>query len=125
MPVSFDQNCLHLTFKPYLSSDSYSRKYKKLQNSVTTKNVKLLQKKLLKLCDLQIRLCFFMFQPIMLKQINSLTLIHSFVLVSRGIASDLVREDLGSIPGSGKDFYVCYFILLFLFYFCVLTHYLS
>ena len=27
MPVSFDQNCLHLTFQPYLSSESY---YKKL-----------------------------------------------------------------------------------------------
>jgi len=56
-----------------------------------------------------------MFQPIMLKQLDSLTLIHSFVLVFKGNASDLVREDLGSIPGSGKDFYVCYFVLLLLF----------
>jgi len=28
------QNCLHLTFKPYLSSETYSRKYKKLPNIV-------------------------------------------------------------------------------------------
>ena len=33
MPVSFDQNCLHLTVKPYLSSESYSRKYVKLPNN--------------------------------------------------------------------------------------------
>jgi len=29
MPVSFDQNFLHLTLKPYLSSESCSRKYEK------------------------------------------------------------------------------------------------
>jgi len=28
------QNCLHLTFKPYLSSETYSRKYEKLPNKV-------------------------------------------------------------------------------------------
>ena len=28
------QNCLHLTFKPYLSSETYSRKYEKLPNIV-------------------------------------------------------------------------------------------
>jgi len=27
MPVSFDQICLHLTFKRYVSNKSYSRKY--------------------------------------------------------------------------------------------------
>ena len=26
MPVTFDQNCFHLTFKPYQSSEFYSRK---------------------------------------------------------------------------------------------------
>jgi len=30
MPVCFSQNCLHVTFQPYLSSVSYSRKYEKL-----------------------------------------------------------------------------------------------
>ena len=28
------QNCLHLSFKPYLSSETYSRKYEKLPNIV-------------------------------------------------------------------------------------------
>ena len=28
------QNCLHLTFKPYLSSETYSRKYEKPPNIV-------------------------------------------------------------------------------------------
>jgi len=28
------QNCLHLTFKPYLSSETYTRKYEKLPNIV-------------------------------------------------------------------------------------------
>ena len=28
------QNCLHLTFKPYLSSEIYFRKYEKLPNIV-------------------------------------------------------------------------------------------
>ena len=28
------QNCLHLTFYPYLSSETYSRKYEKLPNIV-------------------------------------------------------------------------------------------
>jgi len=29
-PVSFGQNCLHFTFKPTLSSETYSRKYENL-----------------------------------------------------------------------------------------------
>jgi len=31
MPVSLGQNCLHLTSKLYLGSETYSRKYVKLQ----------------------------------------------------------------------------------------------
>jgi len=34
MPVPFGQNCLHLIFKPYLSSENYSRKYDKMPNVV-------------------------------------------------------------------------------------------
>jgi len=34
MPVSFDQNCLHLTFKPHLISESYTRNYRHLPNIV-------------------------------------------------------------------------------------------
>ena len=37
-----------------------------------------------------------------------------------------VQEEPGSIPGSGKAFYVSFFVLLLLcFYFCPKTHYLS
>ena len=38
-----DQNCLHLTSKPYLSSETYSRKYKKLPN-IVVHACKILQK---------------------------------------------------------------------------------
>ena len=38
------QNCLHLTFKPYLSSETYSRKYEKLPN-IVVHACKILQKK--------------------------------------------------------------------------------
>ena len=37
------QNCLHLAFKPYLSSETYSRKYEKLPNIVVHAR-KILQK---------------------------------------------------------------------------------
>jgi len=35
IPCLFFQNCLHLTFEPYLSSETYSRKYEKQPNIVT------------------------------------------------------------------------------------------
>jgi len=34
MPISFDQNCLHFTFQPYLSFGSFLNKYEKLPNKV-------------------------------------------------------------------------------------------
>jgi len=37
------QNCLNLTFKPYLSSETYSRKYEKLPN-IVVHACKILQK---------------------------------------------------------------------------------
>ena len=33
MPALIDQNCLHRTFKPYLSSQIYSRKHENLPNT--------------------------------------------------------------------------------------------
>ena len=38
------QNCLHLTFKPYLSSETYSRQYEKLPN-IVVHACKILQKR--------------------------------------------------------------------------------
>jgi len=43
-PVYFDQNCLHPLFKPYLSSEFYSRKYERLPN-IIIHHVNILQKK--------------------------------------------------------------------------------
>jgi len=37
------QNCLHLTFKPYLSNETYSRKYEKLPD-IVVHACKILQK---------------------------------------------------------------------------------
>jgi len=70
------QNCLHFTFYPYLSSETYSRQYEKLPN-IVIHACKILQKKmnLLKMCGPQSRLCLFMFRPIASKQSNSLTTI--------------------------------------------------
>jgi len=59
MPVSFDQNCLHLTFKPYLSSESDSHKNEKLSNTQNKENYG--KTTMLKKCGPQIRLCLIMF----------------------------------------------------------------
>jgi len=67
------QNCLHVTFKPYLSSETYSRKYAKLPNIVIHACKNLTEKmKLLKMAGPQTRLCLLTFRPIASKQLNSL-----------------------------------------------------
>jgi len=55
------------------------------------------------MCGSQIWLCLFMFQPITLKQLNSLTLIDKFsCLGARAVTLQTSeREVPGSIPGSG------------------------
>jgi len=41
MPAFLGHNCLHLTFQPYLSNETYSRKYEKLRDTVihASKNI--------------------------------------------------------------------------------------
>ena len=60
------------------------------------------------MCGPHIRLCLFTFRPIALKQLNSLTTFDTFS--SLGVPEVThptgVRDVPGSIPGSGKDFYV-------------------
>jgi len=52
------QTCLHLTFKPYLRSETYSRKYEKLPNIVFPACRNMTEKmNLLKMSGPQIRLC--------------------------------------------------------------------
>jgi len=99
MPVSFDQNCLHLTFYRNLSRESYSLKYEKLPNIVICACLNIIE----------------IFCPITLKQLNSFTAIDMFCWLSgREVTLQTsVHKVLGSIPGSSKDFYVCFFVVVF------------
>jgi len=72
------QNCLHHTFEQYLSSETYSRKYEKLQNIVIPACKNITEKMhLLKMPGPQIWLCLFTFRPIASKQLNGLTTIDT------------------------------------------------
>ena len=120
------QNCLHLTFEPYLNSETYSRKYEKLPNIVihACKNITE-NMHLLKMSGPQIRLCLFTFRPIASKQLNSLTTIDTLSWLSGAVVTDLlwVQEVPGSIPGSGKGFYVwCFSLVVFVFLVFVPKH---
>ena len=73
------QNCLHLTFEQYLSSETYSSKYEKLPNIVILACTNITEKMpLLKKSGPQIWLCLFTFRPIVSKQLNGLTTIDTF-----------------------------------------------
>jgi len=70
----------------------------------------------------QIWLCLFTFRPIVSKQLNSLTTINMSSWLGGSVVSHPlgVHDVPGSIPGSGKGFYVWFFVLLLLcFYFFV------
>jgi len=120
------QNCLHLTFEQYLSSETYSRKYKKLPNIVFLACKNITEKMhLLKISGPQIWLCLFTFRPIALKQLNGLTTIDIVSWLSGAVVTHPlgVQEVPGSIPVSGKRFYVSFFALLLLcFYFFCQKH---
>jgi len=62
----------------------------------------------------QIWICLFMFLPITLKQLNILTAIDTYTCICGLEHQTAERENPGLIPGSVKDFYVCYFVLLLL-----------
>jgi len=88
------QNCLHLTFKPYLSSETYSRKYENIGS----------------------------------KRLNGLTTIDILSWLGGAVVTHplWMQEVPGSIPGSGKGFYVV--VVLYcccVFTFLSKTHYLS
>jgi len=103
------QNCLHLTFKPYLSRETYSRQYEKLPSIVVHACKIFLEKMyLLKMFGRQIWLCLFTFRPIASKQLNGLTTIDTLSWLGGAMVTHLlwVQEVPGSIPGSSKGFYV-------------------
>jgi len=72
------QNCLHLTFEQYLSSETYFHKYEKLPNIVilACKNITEIMY-LLKMYGPQIWHCLFTFRPIASKQLTGLTTIDT------------------------------------------------
>ena len=116
------QNCLHLTFKPYLSSETYSRKYEKLPNIVVHARIILQKMYLFKMSGPQIWLCLFTFRPIASTTIDILSWLGGAVVTH----PLWVQEVPGSIPGSGKGFYVWFFVLFLLsFTFLSKTNYLS
>ena len=119
------QNCLHLTFQPYWSSEIYSRKYEKLPNTVVHAYKNITEKMiLLKMSGPQIWLCLFTFRPIASKQLNSLTTIDTLSWLGGAVVTHplWVQEVPGSISGSGLIF--CFVIVVFLL-FRSKTHYLS
>jgi len=73
------QNCLHLTFKPYLSSETHSRKYEKLPNINSCMWTYWRKNDIVKMSGPQILLsnCLFTFRPIASEQLNSLTTIDT------------------------------------------------
>ena len=129
MSVFLGQNCLHLTFLPYLSSETYSLKYKKLPNIVFHACENITEKRnLLEMHGPQIQLCLFTFGPIVSIQFKRLTTIDilSWFSVVEVTHPHWVREVPGSIPGSSKGFYVWFFFFVVVFFlFCPKTHYLS
>ena len=73
----------------------------------------------------QLCLCLFTFRPIAPKELNGLTTIDILSWLGGAVVTHplCVQEVPGSIPGSGKGFYVWYFVLLLLyFYFFVQKH---
>ena len=107
------QNCLHLIFEQYLSSETYSRKYETLPNIVILACKKITEKMhLLKMSGPQIWLCLCTFRPNASKQLNGLTTIDTVSWLGGAVVTHplWVQEVSGSIPGSGNGFYISFFL---------------
>jgi len=73
-------------------------------------------------CGPQMWLCLFMFRPIILKQLNSLTSFDTFIIsVAKWVTLQTGEESSSSTSGTGKDYFVC-FVVLFV---CFKNHYLQ
>ena len=73
----------------------------------------------------QIWLCLFTFRPIASEKLNGLSAIDTISWLGSAVVKHpfWVQEVSGSIPGSGKCFYIWFFDLLWLcFYFFVQEH---
>ena len=107
--VFFSENCWHFTFLLFLSRNTYTSKYEEKKTAkysypCTLKYYRTMI--LLKRFGPQNRFCLFMFRPIALKQLNSLTTIDTFSWLGGPKVTQLaaVRMVPGSIPGYGMDF---------------------
>ena len=114
------QNCLHLTSLPYLGSETYSRKYVKLPNIVIHACKCITEKCICWKCVARkFGFVYLRFDPLCRNSYMAWLDTLSW-FVSAVITHPLwVQEVPGSIPGSGKGFYVWFFVLLLLlcFYF--------
>jgi len=118
MPVSFRSELFPCYILIKLCSETYSRKYKKLPNIIIHEGKNITEKmNLLNMCG---PLCLFTLRPIASKQLNCLTTIDILSWLGGVVVTHplWVQEVPGSVPGSGKGFYVWFFALLLLcFYF--------
>jgi len=119
------QNCLHLTFKPYLSSETYSRQYEKLP-SIVVHACKILQKNVFVENVWPANLALFVYvsthcvETVKWLDYNRVLSWLGGAVVTHPL---WVQEVPGWIPGSGKGFYVWIFVLLLLcFYLFVQKH---
>jgi len=110
----FGQNCLHITFSQYFSSETYSRKYDKVPNILINACKNITEKmNLLKMCGPQIRLCLFTFRLITSKQLNSLTTLDTFSWLGGAV----VTHPLG-VRGRGINTRLRQGYLMFEYLFC-------
>jgi len=109
------QNCLHLTFQPYLNSETYSRKYEELPTIVINACKNITEKmNLLKMCGAQNLLCLFTFGRIESKQLNSLTTINTLSWLDGAVVTHLlwVLEVLAPARVFMIEFLFCCFYFL-------------
>jgi len=119
------QNCLHLTFQPYWSSETYSRNFEKMPN-IVIHACKILQKKmnLLKMCGPHFRFCLFTCWHIASKQLNSFTTIDTLSWLGGTLVTHplWVHEVPVWIPAPEKVFMFDFlFCCSFAFTFCQKT----
>jgi len=120
------QNCLHHTFSPYLSSETYSRKYEKLPNIVIYACENITKKWICWKCVARkFGFVYLRFDPMPRNIKKTLSTIVTFSWLGGTEVTHLlwVRDVPCSISGSGKSFYVWFSVLLLLcFYFFVQKH---
>ena len=110
-------NCLNITFWPYLSSETYSRKYEKLPNIVRHACKNMREKKWIcwKCLARKFGFVYLRFDPLRRNSyLKSLLTIDTLSWVGGAVVTHpiWVQELPGAIPGSSKGFYV---------WFCVFT----